>query len=91
MAPVNPGIDNHYDWPSPSKIKKAQQNSPEKPPKSFRTNPDGIIRNKNIVWISPVDLLKLRIIVAAHSGIGGHRGVDATKNGREETHLLERD
>jgi len=78
LAPVNPSLDKTLDWPSLADIKASQKKSKEKPPRRFQES-NGIIQYKDVIWIPSNDnSMKIRILVAAHTGLGGHRGPDVT-------------
>ena len=79
MAPINPGLDPSMDWPSHKDIIESQKSTKEKPPASFKKTEKGWIDASGVNWIQSNDeLLKLRIILAAHAGAGGHRGRQPT-------------
>ena len=79
MAPINPGSNPELDWPSLEEIVKAQNSAKESPPPSFEQSDEGWVDATGVHWIpSGEDLLKLRIMVAAHTGHGGHRSWRAT-------------
>ena len=89
LAPVNPSMDSKFDWPSLSDVFFAQKNTKEKPPNGFGPSDKGIINADSVFWLpsrschpwgdSKLRLLKLRILIAAHTGIGGHRGPNITR------------
>ena len=79
LAPVNPGLDKRLDWPSLHDITSSQEKSTETPPKGFTKIGRGLVKNKDVIWIPSQDeLLKLRVLIAAHTGWGGHRGPDVS-------------
>lgn len=79
-APVNPGLDPKLDWPSCDEIIASQESSREKPLAGFNKTDAGWCDEKDRIWIpSDDELLKLRILIAAHTGIGGHRGQRVTR------------
>lgn len=73
-APINPGNDSTLDWPNVDDIIKAQTYTKERPARPCKKS-DSIFRNTDdVIWIpSTYTLLKLRILIAAHTGQGGHR------------------
>ena len=74
LAPINPGTDPKLDWPNINDIIKAQKSSKEKPPKQFTRTTGGVKDSSDILWIPSEERhLKLRIIIAAYTGHGGHR------------------
>lgn len=80
VAPINPGVHSQFDWPSMTEIKLSQENSTATPSTRF-SQKNGIFRdNKGVVWL-PDDNneLKLRVIIAPHCGIGGHRASSPTQ------------
>lgn len=80
MAPINPGIDGKLDWPEVDEILKSQSNSDLTPPRRFRKSANGYQNSSGVTWIPADDeKMKLRLIIAAHTGIGGHRGVKVTE------------
>lgn len=79
-APVTPGLDGIFDWPSLTDIKNSQSNAKSKPPPRFHIR-DGLWKNaRGITWIPVEDNeLNIRILVAAHTGRGGHCGLKTTR------------
>lgn len=78
-SPMTPEKKEKFDWPTRHEISEAQQATTEEPPRSFRYT-DGIIQNSSkVIWV-PQDneLVRLRIMIAGHTGRGGHRGVKPT-------------
>ena len=74
MAPINPGVDSELDWPPLQDIISAQNSAKENPPSSFKQTDDGWVGSNGVHWVSGgEDLLKLRILIAAHTGYRGHR------------------
>lgn len=80
VAPISPGLNAHCDWPSRAEIKEAQRRADSKPGVSFRQTQGLWSSGRGATWIPPNEQsLKLRILIAAHTGIGGHRGWRTTK------------
>jgi len=80
MAPINPGLDSSLDWPTFKDIITSQENTSEKPPSWFNKTEQGWVDASGVSWLPPNDeLLKLRILIAAHTGPGGHRGWGPTR------------
>ena len=81
LAPISPHLDAKLDWPRREDIMKAQAKTTEVPDKAFRNQNNFLfINEKGIVWIpDEAQLLKLRILIAAPTGIGGHRGYRTTE------------
>ena len=78
-APITLSLDEELDWPVRDEIINSQELAQEEPPKSFRKTGNGWVDDENRMWIpSSDDKLKLRILIAAHAGYGGHRGKDVT-------------
>lgn len=80
LAPVNPGINPKLDWPSMEEVRASQVKSDDAPPSKFDKTPQGVKNQRDVYWIPNNDeVLKLRILIAAHVGMGGHRGWQTTK------------
>lgn len=79
-AQITPGTAEEYDWPSHHELARAQRKTAEKPPLGFKWS-EGIIQNEaGVFWVPQNEsLLQLRIIIASHTGRGGHRGIDPTQ------------
>ena len=79
VAPVNPGYDASYDQPDLKAIQNSQQDTKDTPPEGC-TSVDGLWRSsKGALWIPDSDRsMKLRILIAAHTGVAGHRGQAVT-------------
>jgi len=77
FAPISPSLSEDFDCPSKTDLISCQGNAKATPPSRFK-NTEGIFQDSSgVVWI-PSDcdhLLKLRILIAAHTGHGGHRGI----------------
>ena len=73
-APISASEKKEFEWPSRADLIKSQKSSRDKYPKKFNMN-NGMIQNdQGVVWIPQKDdLLKIRILIAAHTGLGGHR------------------
>ena len=78
-APMVTAIGSVLDWPTREDVKNSQAASAEKTPKRFKKRKDRIQNDRGVLWI-PVDdvILKLRIIIAEHTGLGGHWSWPAT-------------
>lgn len=78
VAPVSTEKEE-LDWLNMADIINSQHQTEETPPSSFKLT-DGVIRNfKRQVWIPTGDtLLKVRILIAAHTRQGGHRSWKVT-------------
>ncbi len=74
MSPINPGLDPELDWPTLKEILLSQENAKVSPPSSYRKTDKGWVNQEGATWILTSDaLLKLRILIAAHTGHGAHR------------------
>ena len=80
LAPITPSLDKHLDWPKREDFETAQKVHNEKAPGRF-TKTDGIFQDSNNVVFIPdqAETLQLRILVAAHTGLSGHRGYRKTR------------
>lgn len=80
LAPITPSLDDSLDWPSLADIQTAQARSKLLAPQSF-TKKEGVTQNKaGIIYIpKDEDKLKLRIMIAGHAGLSGHRGYTTTQ------------
>eukprot|EP00171_Calliarthron_tuberculosum_P021340 IDg21340t1 len=80
VAPIDPSNDRRIDWPDVSDIRKSQSTRIAKPPQEFKMSQGLLKSSKDVVWIPESDtLLKMRIMIAAHTGLAGHRGWRTTK------------
>jgi len=78
-APINPSGNSDYDWPNRNDIIKSQQKSKSERPKHHSLAKGIVLDGKNRTWIPEDDAqLKLRILIAAHCGIAGHRAKTTT-------------
>jgi len=85
VAPITPSNSEEFDWPKRSEIKSVQILSKKDAPNRFK-EVNGILQDSNgVFWIPPdsEDMLKLRIIIACHTGIGGHRGIRSSTKALE--------
>ncbi len=79
IAPVNPGANPELDLPTHQDVILSQNAAEESPPSSFRRTDEGWVNAEGVTWIPSSDnLLKLRILIGAHTGQGGHRGCRST-------------
>ena len=81
LASINPSLNTEYDWPTREGITKSLRLSSLKAPRWFKKR-EGIYQDgRNVFWIPEDDeTLKLRILVAAHAGLAGHRGTEVCKS-----------
>ena len=74
MCPINPGLSEEFDWPTCKEIIASQTNAQESVPPSYRKKDEIWVSEEGATWVPDCDeLLKLRILIAAHTGQGGHR------------------
>lgn len=80
LEPISPYLDVTRDWPRRADIMNSQSKTNEVPRKKFEKQNGGLISEEKFIWIPGDDyLLKFRIIIVAHCGIGGHLGYRTTK------------
>lgn len=80
VAPINPSLHREYDWPTLIEIEKSQKKSGTKPSNRFKIKNQVYRDNRGVIWIpNDDDSLKLRIIIAAHTGSCGHRAIIPTQ------------
>lgn len=78
-APVYPRRSREFDWPSKEDFIVIQRKSTSKYPKEFDIEKEVIADKRNRWWIpDDHELLKLRVLIAAHTGMAGHRSSTAT-------------
>jgi len=84
-APICPSASEKYDWPKMEDVARSQQESSETAPRRFRLQ-EGILQDsRSVVWVPRADqLLKLRLLIASHTGVGGHRGISPSLRALEE-------
>lgn len=71
---INPGIDDTLYWSTFQELFRYQHDSKDPNPKGSNKTYDGQRNGKNVLLITEDSgRLKLRIIISAHSGQGGHR------------------
>ena len=77
-APINVS-NSQNDWPSRRDIARSQNESAKQPPPGFSCK-DGILQDRaGVFWVPQEDdVLKLRLLVAAHTGTAGHRKKSTT-------------
>ena len=79
LAPINAGVDPKLDWPNRDEIIRSQSKSQLNPPEYFDKTKDRFIDENNRLWIpKSEELLKIRILIAAHTGYSGHRSWKVT-------------
>lgn len=76
VAPITPSLSEELDWPSREDITNAQRTSSAPRPSGFEQAGDIVQDRRGVIWIPPDadPVLKLRILIAGHTGLGGHRG-----------------
>ena len=79
LSPIQPGTDKAFDMPTEQDLREAQRKAKEKAPKDCKIV-DGLWKTtKGAVWIPDGDnVMKLRVLIAAHTGPAGHRGQAVT-------------
>ena len=77
LAPVSPNLSDDYDWPTLSEIRSVQPKIMDD--KQWNIG-NGIWRNSKAEMFVPDDenKLKIRLLIAAHAGMSGHRAKDIT-------------
>lgn len=79
IAPINPRVDERLDWTNMEDVIASQRRSSLQPPKNF-VKVNERYKDGNIIWIPSDDTqLKLRILIAGHTCIVGHRAWRTTK------------
>ncbi len=80
MTPIRPDLDEKLDWPNLKDVLEAQRTSNETPPPRSEESNSGWKDNRDVVWAPAEDsLLNLWILIAAHTGKGGHPSWRTTK------------
>ena len=80
VAPINPSLDSILDWQKADDIIKSQAKRHEQPPSRFEKVNDIWQDNRGLVQVPSQDrFLRLRIMVAGHTGYGGQRGYRTTQ------------
>jgi Integrase zinc binding domain len=84
LAPLAPTTDEDFVWPTLREIRTVQDDASVDDAEPLVTqanlSTDGLYRlHKGRIWIpSCADDLQLRICIVGHTGLGGHRGIQAT-------------
>jgi Integrase zinc binding domain len=80
-APLSPSTFSDYDWPENDTQKNAQLAADDPMPLECTMDSEGLARYQSqAVWIPDGDkALQLRLLIAAHTGPGGHRGITTTE------------
>lgn len=80
LSTITLSLDARLDWPIREDIRESQSPATQKPPGRFKDR-DGIIKDvKGVLWVPKQDkLMQLRIMVAGHAGLRGHRGYRMTQ------------
>ena len=78
-------LSEDFDWPSKASIRQAQDEFPDDYPTDCIER-DGVkCTMEGKYWIPALGhSLILRILIASHAGVMGHRGIEATKNSVSE-------
>jgi Integrase zinc binding domain len=80
-APISPPTFSEYDWPDHTSLKNAQLAADDPVPQECTVDSEGLARYQSqAVWIPDGDkTLQQRLLIAAHTGPGGHRGITTTE------------
>jgi hypothetical protein len=75
---------SEYDWPDHDSLKNAQVAADEPMPQECTVDPEGLARYQSqAVWIPDGDkTLQIPLLIAAHTGPGGHREITTTEQAR---------
>lgn len=86
MAPIFPQTSEETDWPDLDALRLSQQNALGTRPSECKIDSRGVSRfSSGAIWIPDSDrCMQLRLLIAAHTGIGGHRGASTTLRGMSE-------
>lgn len=79
---VETPLGDKFIWPSDEMIRKSQEASRSRKPQAVTENLGrGLMTADGKIWIPENDSeLQLKLLVIAHCGAGGHRGIDSTKS-----------
>jgi hypothetical protein len=89
MSPLNPSLDSDFIFPNAAESRRVQDaalisdfDSDSRNNETVSIGSDGLYGTADgLVWIpSSADNFQLRIYVVAHTGLGGHRGLNPTTN-----------
>lgn len=73
--------DDDFSWPYEDDVRAAQEKYKCSKPSYMELDPAGFILHKDRLWIpDEAEDLQLRIIVSAHCGNAGHRGIITTSH-----------
>jgi hypothetical protein len=80
-APISRSTFSEYDWPDRDSLKNAQLAADDPVPQECTVDSEGLARYQSqAVWIPDGDkTLQLRLLIAAHTGPGGHRRITTTE------------
>jgi hypothetical protein len=80
-APISPSTISEYDWPDHDSLKNAQLAAGDRVPQECTVDSEGLaLYQSQAVWIPDGDkTLQLRLLIAAHTRPGGHRGITTTE------------
>ena len=86
MAPIAPQLSEDPEWPDLGSLRSAQQNATEEMPPECMVDHMGLARfESKALWVPDSDKsMQLRLLVAAHTGPGGHRGASTTVRGMRD-------
>lgn len=70
---------DQFEWPTPNSLCAAQTTARTRPRRLTKDPTDNLWKCNGRIWIPESDQeLQLQLLVAAHSVVVGHRGIDAT-------------
>ncbi len=76
-----------FDWPSLRDVRKSQKNHVKERPSDAKHRGDDVWLVGERIWVPDADdELQLRLLVVAHCGTAGHRGVESTADIVRETY-----
>jgi RNase H-like domain found in reverse transcriptase/Reverse transcriptase (RNA-dependent DNA polymerase)/Integrase core domain/Integrase zinc binding domain/Chromo (CHRromatin Organisation MOdifier) domain len=75
MAPAP--TEGEIGLPCRRVLQMAQMQATESPPEKFSQATDGVWHKNNVIWVASEEA-RVRCCVAAHFGLGGHRGFTTT-------------
>ena len=74
-------LSENFDWPDIHELLNVQQQYYEKKPKESSTDDNGLVVMNGRMWV-PEDAedLQWRLLITAHCGSAGHRGIESTRS-----------
>ena len=84
LAPISPQTSEEPEWPDVDDLRKAQRSVDEVPPECEVDGRGLAVFGSGAIWVPDSDkMMQLRLLLAAHTGPGGHRGASTTLRGME--------